>query len=444
MLRSQTWWCDFNARELLRALRLRSLGQTCGDWVCWEILLNYDAGVSSPSDITLMAFLLIAVCLILDAPVQEHTSPTAPPEASNHEHPPARSYAGVDACGPCHGEKVETFLRTAHYLTSRLPDSRSISGSFSPGRNILKTSNPELFFRMDANSKGYFQTAVEGMPPYTTFRTERLDFVVGSGGKGQTYLFWKGDQLFQLPVSYWTQLGEWVNSPGYKDGVANFGRPVIPRCLECHATFFESQSPPANRYRRIGYVLGIVCEKCHGPSGEHVERAHSKSQAVLAQTIVNPARLSRQRQIDLCAWCHAGAGEPVAATFSYAPGEPLDKYLKLPRSDPTVALDVHGNQVELLERSRCFQSSAMTCSSCHDVHAPQHDLARFAEGCLTCHKAENCGVYRKRGREIVNRCVDCHMPNQESNLIVSEVNGRSVRPRVRNHWIKVYPATLNP
>jgi hypothetical protein len=28
-------------------------------------------------------------------------------------------------------------------------------------------------------------------------------------------LFWKNDQLFQLPVSYWNELG-WINSPGYR------------------------------------------------------------------------------------------------------------------------------------------------------------------------------------------------------------------------------------
>jgi hypothetical protein len=45
------------------------------------------------------------------------------------------------------------------------------------------------------------------MAPYTTEHTERFDYVIGSGGKGQTYLYWKGDLLFQLPVSYWTELG---------------------------------------------------------------------------------------------------------------------------------------------------------------------------------------------------------------------------------------------
>ena len=63
------------------------------------------------------------------------------------------------------------------------------------------------------------------------------------GRKGQTYLYWgKEDQLFQLPVSYWTEVGSWVNSPGYGDRTIEFSRPVVPRCLECHATYFEPRS----------------------------------------------------------------------------------------------------------------------------------------------------------------------------------------------------------
>jgi Cytochrome c554 and c-prime len=251
-------------------------------------------------------------------------------------------------------------------------------------------------------------------------------------------LFWKGDELFELPVSFWIELGEWANSPGYPDGIANFNRPIIPRCLECHATSFESRPPPENRFSKAGFVLGISCEKCHGPGREHVVRYNSRSGAPFQDGLVNPAKLPRDRQIDLCAWCHAGQGRALAPTFSYLPGERLDNYLELSRPDPTVRVDVHGSQVELLERSRCFKSSNMTCSTCHDVHAPQHDLAMFSQRCLGCHKIDNCGAYPKLGHSIASNCYDCHMPNQESNLILLELNGKKVAPKVRNHWIKVY------
>jgi hypothetical protein len=351
------------------------------------------------------------------------------------------NYVGDESCGSCHREKVDTFHQTAHYLTSRMPDKSSILGKFTPGANTPKTSNPELFFRMDENENGFSQTAVQGLPPYLTERTERFGVVVGSGGKGQTYLFWRGDQLFQLPVSYWNELG-WVNSPGYRDGVANFDRPIIPRCLECHATYFESIPPPANRYSKTGYVLGITCEKCHGPGREHVQRENSRRSGSFDSGILNPAKFSRARQIDLCAWCHAGAGAGLAPAFSYLPGEPLDKYLELPPPDPNVQVDVHGGQVELLGKSRCFQSSAMTCLTCHDVHSSPHDPTAFSQRCLSCHKPETV-MFPKQGHQVASNCISCHMPKQETNLIVFDWNGKKARPQVRNHWIKVYP-TITP
>jgi hypothetical protein len=148
--------------------------------------------------------------------------------------------------------------------------------------------------------------------------------------------------------------------------------------------------------------------------------------------------LTTTRQIDLCALCHAGIGELTAKPFTYVPGEPLDKYLALPHLDPSANIDVHGSQVELLKRSRCYESSLLHLSQCPST---ERDLPAFSERCLSCHKVESCGVYPKLGREIASNCIDCHMPKQQTNLIVSDSNGRKVKPKIRNHWIKIYPKT---
>src|SRR5687768_590693 len=148
------------------------------------------------------------------------------------------AYIGDDKCLSCH-EDYRKYLGTAHHLTSQEAAAASIAGSFAPGKNILRTSEPELHYRMEARPKGFFQTGVLGTPPDAISITERFDLVIGSGRKGQTYLYWKEDRLFQLPVSYWTEVGSWVNSPGYGDRTLDFSRPVVPRCLECHGSFFE-------------------------------------------------------------------------------------------------------------------------------------------------------------------------------------------------------------
>lgn len=389
----------------------------------------------------ILFFLAVLIALLSAAIGQER-----PPASANVTSDPRKDYVGDDACRSCHAEKFGSFSHTAHHLTSRIASADAIAGSFAAGSNVLKTQNPDLYFEMASKPNGFFQTAVNGIGHEATTRTERMDFVIGSGRKGQAYLYWKNDALFELPVSYWTELGQWVNSPGYADGFADFSRPIVPRCLECHATYFEALSEqPGNRYRKTDFVPGISCEKCHGPGREHVARFSAKSEQKPADSaIVNPRKLSRERQMDVCALCHGGVGEGLAPAFSFVPGQPLARYLVLPQFEPTAHIDVHGSQIELLKRSLCYQKSDMTCNTCHDVHLAQRDAASFSNRCLGCHQVQSCGLYPKLGQQIAADCVDCHMPRQKTALIVSSANGKSVQPEVRNHWIKIYPAALKP
>jgi hypothetical protein len=45
---------------------------------------------------------------------------------------------------------------------------------------------------------------------------------------------------------------------------------------------------------------------------------------------------------------------------------------------------------------------------------------------------------KKLGRRISNECIQCHMPIEETNVIVSQTAGKVVHAKMRNHWIKVY------
>jgi hypothetical protein len=361
-----------------------------------------------------------------------------------HRPEPVRAASAVadSTCLACHRD-LSSYEGTAHRSTSRHPTRTAIDGRFDAGANELRTTNPYLRYRMDSTGNGFTQTAISGAAPDTSARTERFAYVVGSGRKGQSYVYRRGDRLYQLPVSHWTGLG-WVNSPGFADGVANFDRTITPRCLECHATSFApiAESGASNRYAATPPVLGLTCEKCHTAGRAHVERERSTLHAALPSAIVNPARLSRQRRIEACALCHGGVGQPRAASFSYVPGTPLREHLQIAPAAPN-EVDVHGNQVALLARSACFRASEMTCSTCHDVHRTQRDAAQLSSRCLTCHVPRSCGLYPSRGTQLIGRCVDCHMPLQRSNTIISGHEGRQERPLVRTHWIKVYPASAS-
>lgn len=395
----------------------------------------------------LLLVLLVSITPLLPLRSVVSRSVLASNNANQQRPSPLDLYVGDEVCGTCHRDKLESFSKTAHHLTSRPATADSISGSFRSGENVLKTSNPGLSFKMEAKQKRFYEEAVWGLPPSTSIESEPIDLVIGSGRKGQTYLYWKGDRLFQLPVSYWVALGHWVNSPGYSDGYADFNRPVFARCLECHGSYAESLPgpPPTNIFAKGSLVLGISCERCHGPGREHVARHQSTGMNLASsEVIVNPSKLTRDRGIEVCSQCHAGMRYPTAPAFSYVPGDPLDNYLDPDRSDPNARVDVHGGQVALLKRSRCYQSSpAMTCWTCHDVHRPQRDAEAFSSRCLICHDLKQDGIHQKLSKKITSGCVDCHMPVQESKAITTDSNGKRIQARVRTHWIKIYPEVGN-
>src|SRR5262249_18748984 len=88
-------------------------------------------------------------------------------------------FIGDAACRSCHSEKVSTYLETSHYRTSSLPSKAAIHGSFAEGSNVLHTSNPYLYFSMQATPQGFFESAVEQVSATKTLaHTERMDLVI--------------------------------------------------------------------------------------------------------------------------------------------------------------------------------------------------------------------------------------------------------------------------
>ena len=367
--------------------------------------------------------------------------------------PGRAGYVGDSSCLQCHKSEGTSYLQTGHHLTSQLPTAQSVHGLFQAGSNILTivdsanaSGEPGLMFKMEQRENRFFESAITGFPPTFQLRTEAIDIVTGSGKRGQTYLNWQGDRLLELPVSFWTDGQQWINSPGYHNGTADFARPIHPACMECHSTYLQALSPDPNTnlFKRDTFVPGISCETCHGPGATHAARQARKAGVASGsadETILNPARFPRDRQLDLCALCHNGIQrEPIAPAFSYVPGKPLSEFFK-PISAPMVEHpDVHGNQVGLLERSKCFLSSpSMTCSTCHNTHAPEQAAASYSAKCLSCHQWQACGVSKKLGKSITSNCIDCHMPVEPTTVIVSETAGKEVHASMRNHWIKIYP-----
>jgi hypothetical protein len=395
-------------------------------------------------------FLIVAVALTVSFEAQQQPNETPKSEIALRP-----GYAGDAACAKCHREESLSYEHTAHHLTSQPANSKTVLGNLYPPGNILTISDPRknpsqpaLFFKSEMKGGKIIQSAVTGWDDHLLTRSEPLDVVTGSGVRGQTYLYWQGDRLFELPVSYWTDGHRWVNSPGYIDGTADFSRPINPGCLECHATYVRPRSSDTltNSYDKPTLVTGISCETCHGPGAEHIARYSNGAAHPADSAILNPAKFSRDGQVDACAYCHNGIQrQALTPAFSFVPGKPLADFFKPLATEAAAHPDVHGNQVGLLERSRCYQSSPeMSCSTCHNTHAPEKAAASYSTACLKCHQWTSCGESKRLGPSIAKNCVDCHMPIEPTNVIVSETAGEVVRAKMRNHWIKVYPASEDP
>jgi hypothetical protein len=370
------------------------------------------------------------------------------PASEQKTVPPPGAYAGEAVCAQCHAKQEKTYALTPHALDSTVATATSILGSFTEDQAVLRTGNPNLVFVMVASRDGFYQTAVNTSDPqHLSSERKRFDIVVGSGRHGQTYLYWDEDKLFELPVSYWTYTHRWVNSPGYPDGQLHWNRRAGPRCLECHVSYFTPQPPPLNRYVKDSLVLGIDCERCHGPGALHVQReraANPPRRGSPEEAIVNPARLSRDNQIGLCTLCHAGPGTQLQPALTYKVGDDIKDFLKIPPPAMDAPVDVHGNQVGALEQSKCYTSGKLTCSTCHNVHETQENAQAYSPHCLECHKVSACGRFRSMGASIRGKCIDCHMPEGKSNAITTVLVGESIHATFRNHRIAVYKdATLD-
>ncbi|MDP4252564.1 MAG: multiheme c-type cytochrome [Bacteroidota bacterium] len=364
-----------------------------------------------------------------------------------------KAFAGSAACISCHADLYKSHIQTAHYRDSRPASAATIKGSFDSRRNrYLFSSSTEVV--MERKDTGFFQTAlVNGKK----FRSERFEIVIGSGRKGQTYLYYGDDgKLYQLPISYSTTTDGWCNSPGYYPDSIRFNRQVTAYCLECHATNAGS-GPDAVYDQEIidksQILYGIDCERCHGPAAQHVNYQTAHPGDRHARYIINPALLPRQRRLDACALCHSGLGVALKPAFSFRAGDTLRNYYQPGLGKGTAVPEVHGNQYGLLLSSRCFIRSQIDCSSCHHVHAREvNDPKLFSQRCIACHNeaAHNtCTMHPTPGLVLSDNCIDCHMPALASQKIAIQGSGMSKEllsgaskatpALVRTHRIAIYP-----
>jgi hypothetical protein len=362
-------------------------------------------------------------------------------------------YAGSDKCIKCHQRIYNSYLQTAHFESSRPASIHSIHGSFVQNHNQAAFGDHSKVVMEKRGDSLYQVLYANG----TKIREQHFDITFG-GVKAETYLYWKGNELFQLPISYFNALGNWANSPGFSANHAYFDRPIEMRCFECHSSYID-QLPQQNfslarqnltEYDKSSLIYSIDCERCHGPATNHVNFQTANPTEKKARYIITYKSLTRTQKLDACAVCHAGNKDNFqVSAFKFKTGDTLAKFKEstfFSQMPNTATLDVHGNQNGLLAASKCFLKSNMDCGTCHDPHKNEaSNLAAYSQRCMSCHNDANhnfCKAAPKLGASIKNNCIDCHMPLKPSNAIgIAMSDGSKQVPYlVRTHYIAVYPS----
>ena len=384
--------------------------------------------------------------------------------------PRGAGYAGMAACVGCHASIGGAYLHAAHALTSRAADRQSVLGSFAaPGNEFIYGPGRKVV--LQARDSGLYQVAETSHGQ----EAERFDIAVGSGRKAQTYLYWKGDGVFQLPVSYFLTEHSWANSPHYPVDTIWFGRTVAVDCFECHGSYIGTKPMIRTdafhgtpQYDRAQLIYGIDCERCHGPGALHAAWQTEHPEDRVARYMAKFSSLTRQQRLDVCAACHSGSHEGQQRNvFRFKPGDTLANYYF---ADPRLArgpekTDVHGNQYQMLVASQCFlRSKTLECGSCHNPHVRERDsLTVFATRCMNCHGGGDmvgghAGIVDATGgghgagggghggmkvdsQFLIRNCIDCHMPARASAAItmLTQQQKDPIADLVRTHYITVYP-----
>lgn len=281
-----------------------------------------------------------------------------------------------------------------------------------------------------------YQTGYDGRE--TNVEETQIDYVLGSGNHARTYLHRNAQgMLVELPLGWYSEKGgTWAMSPGY-DNATHPGaqRPIGYDCLFCHNAYPKTAATKVpdhfGNQPIVPEVLpeGITCERCHGSAAEHLARAQKRG------TILNPARLTLDRQMEVCLQCHLqpDSFRPTLDFkrygkdwFSYTPAEPLGSFMQFFDSPGADRFQIAGSAYRL-RQSACFLKSAnaLQCTTCHNPHAVQHGAAAaqsYNEKCRSCHGAGAFAQSVAAGRHTASgECTSCHMPKRRTQDVVHVV-----------------------
>ncbi|WP_236657526.1 cytochrome c3 family protein [Acidisarcina polymorpha] len=315
------------------------------------------------------------------------------------------------ACGRCHQSIFRSYLTTPMANASGLAGERLIPGVF-----LHSPSAVEYQVSSDGHSAwlSYRKPGSDGLNG-----REQLEYFLGSGHLGITYLYSKNQYLLESPVAYYPATDSYAMKPGL-ERVTRLpdALPVDSGCLRCHMSAAQPVDPGTeNRYRGLPFLhTGITCESCHGDSTRHVATSG-------VAAVVNPIKLEAEKRDSICIACHLEGATNVQhrgrSALDYQPGQDIADYISYFAYERENTTERGVSEIEQFTSSKCKQASgsAMSCMNCHDPHrspAPAERVDYYRAKCLTCHTAARYASTHFPDRR---DCTSCHMPKTSAQNI---------------------------
>ena len=366
---------------------------------------------------------------------------------------PRSEYVDATACAGCHRQIAADYRLTGMGRSFYRPAPANTIEDYTK-QNSFQHSLSDTHYSMIARDGGYYQRrwqqGFEGKE--ANVEELKIDYVIGSGEHARSYLHrMASGGLIELPLGWYSEKGGyWGMSPGFDSRHPQTRRFVSYECVFCHNAIPKipaaNQAPGSDPLFTGDLPEGIDCQRCHGPGGNHVRitRTAGAKVADMRASIVNPARLSPDRQMDVCMQCHL---EPASSAlpslirrfnrgpFSFVPGEPLTNFLlafdHAPGSGHEDKFEIVGSSAYRLRQSQCFLKSnaangakPLTCLTCHDPHRmPRREEAsqHYNDVCRQCHAASLNANVLAGGHPASGECITCHMPKRRTDDVVHAV-----------------------
>lgn len=349
------------------------------------------------------------------------------------EVPPENSFVGSRACAECHQQIAADYSRHPMARSLQLVGTAEVIEKFDTDRRRFTGGQRTYHVERRDGELIHHEVMFDDDGGVLYDQAETVQFAIGAGVKGRSYLLQREGLLFESPITWYSQTSSWGLSPGYPTDLHyRFGRRVGDDCLACHSgrpAAVSSRSVDRYVAEKPFHEISIGCERCHGPGGRHVDLYSSPAAGHLDDPlIVSPEKLAGHRQDDICNQCHLEGKirilRPGKRFDDFRPGDPLGKTWTVYVAESP--FDEQGrplftSHVEQMHASRCFQKSdgAMRCTTCHDPHRAPSAAQRvsfYKSRCNSCHDRRGCSlpVVEQQKAPAAGSCIACHMPKLHS------------------------------